>query len=221
MTSRCPCERPTRSATGYYQSPSAEVDGGALAALASGHPEFGFVVLSDEPVDASIDFADDVLNAAQSRAPLVHTVVVVSPTDYGAVSDRYSDDAIDAAFEIVIDTLRTDRVAGLGAFAAAVPTAGPSLADEPADEGSDGSSFPIGWVLLVVALVGGAFLLNALGLGSSGDGFSDGDDSGSPGRSSWSSRRSFSSRRSSSSNSSRRSSSSRSSGRRGRGGGRF
>lgn len=210
------------AASGYFRSPSADVDGDALAAMASGHHGFGFVVLSDEPVDASIEFADEVLNATQSRAPLVHTVVVVSPTDYGAVSERYSDEAIDAAFEDVVDTMRTDRVAGLDAFAAGVPAAGPSLADEPADDNSDGSSFPIGWLLLVVALVGGSLLLKWLGLGSSGDSYSDGDDSGlSSGRSSWSSRRSFSSRRSSSSRSSRRSSSSRSSGRRGRGGGRF
>lgn len=211
------------AASGYYQSPSAEVDGDALATMATGHSGFGFVVLSDEPIDASIEFADDVLDAAQSRAPLVHTVIVVSPVDYGAVSERYSDDAIDAAFEDVVDTLRNDRVAGLAEFADRVPFAGPTLADESADDDSDGSSFPIGWVLLLVALVGGSLLLKALGLGSSGDGYSDGEgyESGSSRRSSWSSRRSFSSRRSSSSSSSRRSSSSRSSGRRGRGGGRF
>ncbi len=206
---------------GYFQSPSAEVDGNALAAMASGHQGFGFVVLSDEPIDASIELADDVLDAAQSRAPLVHTVVVVSPADYGAVSERYSDEAIDAAFEDVVDTLRTDRVAGLDAFADRVPAAGPSLADERADDNDDGRSFPIGWVLLLVAVIGGSFLLKSLGLGSSGDGYSDGDgyDSGpSSRRSSCSSRRSFSSRRSSSSSASRRSSSS---GRRGRGGGRF
>jgi hypothetical protein len=152
--------------------------------------------------------------------------VVVSPTDYGAVSTRYSDEAIDAAFEDVVDTLRNDRVAGLDAFADRVPSAGPTLGDETDD--NDGSSFPVGWVLLLVALVGGSFLLKALGLGSSGDGYGDGDaGAGGDGwgsssrRSSWSSRRSFASRRSSSSSSSRRSSSSRSSGRRGRGGGRF
>jgi len=213
------------AASGYYQSPSAEVDRDALAAIASAHDGFGFVVLSGEPVDESIEFADDVLDAARGRAPLVHTVVVVSPTDYGAVSTRYSDDAIDAAFEDVVDTLRTDRVAGLAAFADRVPSAGPTLADETDD---DGSSFPVGWVLLLVALVGGSFLLKAFGLGSSGDGYADGEgyedgDGGgsSSRRRSWSSRRSFSSRRSSSSSSSRRSSSSRSSSRRGRGGGRF
>jgi hypothetical protein len=165
------------SSSGWYADGGAVGDREQLADVASrlssqGSP-IGFALLAAEPPGSSTAYAEQVLDAlgtAYTSAGIyvpndIETVVVLSPTDVGVVSDRWDDAAIDEALDATIEDLRADPTDGLEALAGALARhspSGSSDADGAGDPHGGGTGWGLGWVVLIVLAIAAFSLMSRL-----------------------------------------------------------
>jgi hypothetical protein len=93
-----------------------------LVATLPDEPAFYFIALAADPPEGADVVADEIL-ARIGRG----TVVVVSPTDIGAVSTDFSDARLGAALDTSLPEFDRSYVEGFRAFAAALADSGPPL----------------------------------------------------------------------------------------------
>jgi len=99
----------------YAIEGGAPVDTNAMEAMVAqlpSSPDFYFIALASDPPDGADLVANDILADLSSG-----TVIVVSPTDLGAVSSDYSNAQLSDALDASLDVFDTSYVEGFGVFA--------------------------------------------------------------------------------------------------------
>jgi hypothetical protein len=127
----------------YAFEDGAPVDVNAMEQLMGSLPEspaLYFVALAEDPPEGADVVARDILAALPGG-----TVVVVTPTDLGAVSADFSDAQLSSALDASIDAYDTSYVDGFRAFAGAL------IGEKPVKGGSDAGLIAL--VILVVLIV--------------------------------------------------------------------
>ncbi len=138
----------------YAVEEGAPVDTNAMERLIGdlpASPVLYFIALADDPSDGADIVARDILNALPGG-----TLVVVAPSDLGAVSTEFSDATLNEALDASIDLFDTSYVDGFRAFAEELVTATVVVTTTAAPESSGGGGTGI---LIPVVLIGGVVLL--------------------------------------------------------------
>ncbi|NIA24374.1 MAG: hypothetical protein GWP04_02260 [Gammaproteobacteria bacterium] len=133
----------------YAVEEGAPVDLDAMEQLVtdlSDTPALYFVALAEDPPEGADTVARDVLTALSGG-----TVVVVTPTDLGAVSSDFSDGQLGGALDASIDLFDTSYVEGFRAFAGALTS--PTPVTVPSDSAGGGGLIPIAVVVIVMVIV--------------------------------------------------------------------
>ncbi len=128
----------------YAIEDGAPVDVNAMEAMVAqlpSSPDFYFIALASDSPDGADLVASDILADLPSG-----TVIVVSPTDLGAVSSDYSNAQLSGALDASLDVFDTSYVEGFGVFADTLLQADAS----PSGSSSSGSSAGGGLVVLVI-----------------------------------------------------------------------
>ena len=154
---------------GYYIEPGAGVDFEAMEDLvdrtANTETRFYFVALADDPIEGTDEFAEEILVLLDEGA----TVVVLSPGEFGARSDDFSDAELGrAADEAVDDSDRSfesdfrvfaESLVGVSAGATATTTGLTTTTIGSATGGSSGSGGGSGGIFIFLAVVAGVIAL--------------------------------------------------------------
>ncbi|HKX74058.1 MAG TPA: hypothetical protein VJR05_01575 [Acidimicrobiia bacterium] len=124
----------------YYLDGEVDVDVNEMERLVATYPEVSFVGLTEDWEDGNDALAADLLNQLGRG-----TLLVRSPSEVGAVSSIYGDEALNRALDAVAATSGSDYITDFQEFAGAL--------GEPPTELS------LGWILFGVAVLATIFLV--------------------------------------------------------------
>lgn len=133
----------------YAIEEGAPVDVDAMEQLVTDLPDtpaLYFVALVEDPPEGADTVARDILAALPGG-----TVVVVAPTDLGAVSSDFSDVQLGDALDAAIDLFDTSYVEGFRAFADSLASTTPATV--PSGSAGGGGLIPIAVVVVVIGIV--------------------------------------------------------------------
>ncbi len=135
----------------YYAEPGLGIDINELESLVTQYQDISFVaVRSIAGLDAD-ELAREILDAVGSG-----TVVVLTPSEVGAVSYDHDDTRLGQALEAVTDTPGDSYLTDFRQFAAAVTGETPATTIPTSGGGGPGAGaggFPWGWLIFLAALV--------------------------------------------------------------------